>query len=608
MDVDASIHKVIAPHLQLMREEVREGWPTLDPELALLHWLCERNKVKVPIAQFLPNVPRGSRSLPEKWCRGGDSSGSTATPGPLPPLSSRPATSSGGPEKESFRTMPVLHSLQQIESDTAKDAYQGRGRLEALRNNGEKMRGVITNMRQELRGKFVSRVPLLSVLSQEEHLAVVGKLRPRSCSANDLIVQEGQFGDQLFIVERGVCEASSPSLPSCALHREDFFGELAVLYRHRYMATVLAKTSVTLLTLSRDDLLSSIREGTIERLLTATRVRLFASIPLLRTLTAQQKLTVARRLRYDVWPAGSTFARQGAHVTSDNRRLWIIEEGSCQKEVKGPSPHTSLVTDMLQSLTEAVAAPPHAEWPKHELELKEAECLEVQRVTEGRAGRNSKESGEKGRFSSDKLLSGQYFGMLSMFYGSPQSCTVWAETEVKSLSISHEELMDIFHDGDEGGRMKSAVQKSMRCHLIQQIEQLQDKDDEAILMVEAHTKEVAYKRWDVVFHQRDKLDTIFILAEGSLVEYAGDIPVMQDGDLQVGRAAPLRLPEEALDRNLPGTHFGSHCLTEALAAQSTSLVASTNCIMLRIPGFVVRQVLKKRGLERKTSIRTSKIL
>jgi len=445
----------------------------------------------------------------------------------------------------------------------------------------------------------------------------VGKLQPRNLNANDLIVQEGQFGDELFIVERGVCEASSPSLPSCELHREDFFGELAVIYRHRYTVTVVAKTSVTLLALRREDLLSAIREGTMERLLTATRVRLFGSVPLLRTLTAQQKLSVARRLRCDVWPAGTTLARQGAHVASDTRRMWIIEEGSCRKEVKGSSPHTSLVMDMFQGLTEAVAAPHDAEWQKHERELKKAEFLEVQRVTGGRAGGKTEERKEKGR-SCETLLSGQYFSMLSMFYGSPQSCTVTAETEVKTLSISYSELMDVFDDGDEGSFIKSTVQKSMRCHLIRQLEQLEDKDEEAILMVEAHTKEVAYKKWDVVFHQRDKLDTIFILAEGSLVEYAGDIPAFQGDDLQAERAALLRLPEEGcraqasapstVDRNLPGTHFGSHCLKEALAAQSTSLVASTDCVMLRIPGFVVRQVLKKRGLARQSTIRASKIL
>lgn len=511
-----------------------------------------------PVADMATSPRSRSGSKITKDGFEGGSSASTASPVLVPPLSSSVCSSSDAyssqynsrashisqTEKALEERLGVAHglrSLEHISEHSEKDAAQFAGRTDALKKNNEQMRGVITNLRQELRGKFVAKVPLLStnVLTQEEQVTVVGKLKPKNFNADDVIVKEGHLGDELFIIERGLCEASTPSLPSCELGREEFFGELAVIYARPYPVTISAKTNVTLLSLSRADLLSSIGEETLTRLFNATRVRLFGNVPLLSNLSPRQKLCVAERLRSDVWPAGTVLARQRSHVIPDTRRLYIIEEGSCKKE----------------------------------------------------------ESGKK-----QTVLPGQHFGMVSMFFGSPQSSTISAETEVKTLSISHSEMLQICDDGAEGEGIKSAVQKSMRCYLIRQLEALQDKEDDVIEMIEGHAKEVSFKKWDLVFRQGDKLDAIFILEEGSLIEYAGDMTSLEDAAPGSGDAPNTE------DRNLPGTHFGAKCLQDSFAAMPTTLAASTDSTMLRIPGFVLRGMLKRRTIGRRSSLKDSIIL
>merc|ERR1712226_1654117 len=99
-------------------------------------------------------------------------------------------------------------------------------------------------MRQELRGKFLARVPLftLSVLTQEEQFKLVGKLRPWTIEQNHTIISEGETGDKLYILECGECEVvkktNGRDVVVAKLKNGAFFGEIAVLYDIPRSATV----------------------------------------------------------------------------------------------------------------------------------------------------------------------------------------------------------------------------------------------------------------------------------------------------------------------------------------------------------------------------------
>merc|ERR1719183_1515278 len=100
---------------------------------------------------------------------------------------------------------------------------------------------------------------------------LVGKLRPWNFKEGEHIGTEGEIGDKLYIIERGMCEVLVAEKMRGVIGREEFFGELAVMYATPRTATVRAKTDVTCLSLSRDDLNSTISASKIAKLAVVAR-------------------------------------------------------------------------------------------------------------------------------------------------------------------------------------------------------------------------------------------------------------------------------------------------------------------------------------------------
>merc|ERR1719324_2118538 len=75
-----------------MRGAVAAFWPSLEPELCLIHWLCVRNNLKPPSVSLQKINPNGPSTTEGKFTNRGLSPDSEATT--LPALSARetPAT------------------------------------------------------------------------------------------------------------------------------------------------------------------------------------------------------------------------------------------------------------------------------------------------------------------------------------------------------------------------------------------------------------------------------------------------------------------------------------------------------------------------------------
>lgn len=83
---------------------------------------------------------------------------------------------------------------------------------------------------------------------------LASEFRPAQAGAGEVIVRQGDIGDQLFLVEEGDLEVSSEiggrRKRLGALGPGDVFGEFALVSRSPRMATVTALSPVRLLTLS----------------------------------------------------------------------------------------------------------------------------------------------------------------------------------------------------------------------------------------------------------------------------------------------------------------------------------------------------------------------
>jgi monovalent cation:H+ antiporter, CPA1 family len=132
---------------------------------------------------------------------------------------------------------------------------------------------------EELRPRpreLLARVPFFRALPTDEFDRIAGLLRPRTFLADDVIVVEGDVGDSMFLIGRGVVRVSvggggTGIVPIATLLAGEFFGEMAVLSANPRTATVTAVTHCTLYELTRGDLEAiALVAPTVDQILAAT--------------------------------------------------------------------------------------------------------------------------------------------------------------------------------------------------------------------------------------------------------------------------------------------------------------------------------------------------
>jgi len=87
----------------------------------------------------------------------------------------------------------------------------------------------------------------------------------RNVDAGKIIFQEGEEGDQMFIIQDGSVKVSrnigGKEQILAILHKGDFFGEMAIVTRVKRSATVTALGSVKLLAFNREGFLNMINKN-----------------------------------------------------------------------------------------------------------------------------------------------------------------------------------------------------------------------------------------------------------------------------------------------------------------------------------------------------------
>lgn len=528
---DLQMQLMLAPHLKSLRQDMSCSFPGSDPEAFLISWLCERNDVEPPKQAALA----------------GNSGGKPEAKAPtfaLAPLTELPKLVPSDLEVFSKRE-PIDVGTQGFASEPKAHLMQDR--LNLWVNRRGQAEHVTCNMKDELRRKLLSKVAVFSgMLSQDEQYMLAGQFQQRSFCSRQSIVQQGIVGNELFVLQDGVCDVFCDSAKGPVavgeLQKGGFFGELSLLYERPYAATVNAKTNVTALVLSREDVCMAFGTDYLERMHRAAHVRIFNSIPLLSQLRGDVKLDIARLLRSDTWSAGEVLAKQSSYSSAP--RMYILEKGQCQKVYEGFTTWT---------------------------------------LEDGRRPRPP-----------EVLHPGQHFEMLSMFFGSPASCTITAQTVANTVSLGLEELMDVCESWGDAEFM--ALQTSMWCHLLRQIPQFQTLEDELLTALSQHAKETTYKPWDVIFYKGKRHDTVLILQKGRLFELEGEVLIHKAaaaGTEVLSEDAELRRPGRGLEHSQPGRYFGTQCFRDQQATAPTTLVARSDCTMLCIPGSILRGILKR---------------
>jgi len=111
--------------------------------------------------------------------------------------------------------------------------------------------------RRSVYEEFLKGVPILQTMEAYERTTMCDALVTKSYAKGDVIVKQGDPGDMFFILEEGECIVEkvyvegTPAQEVLQYKSGDYFGELALLNNDTRAASVVAKSDVRLLTLSR---------------------------------------------------------------------------------------------------------------------------------------------------------------------------------------------------------------------------------------------------------------------------------------------------------------------------------------------------------------------
>jgi len=160
----------------------------------------------------------------------------------------------GGGGRDFFGELALLYNAPRAASVTAVSACKAW----ALdRTTFKTIMQDCATKQSNLYRAFLDKVPLLSTLSAYEKLQLADALRPTNYDRNQVIIREGEEGNDFFIVEEGevICskrdgsgdemEVSDPLGPG------SYFGELALLNNDVRAATVRALSPARVLAVDR---------------------------------------------------------------------------------------------------------------------------------------------------------------------------------------------------------------------------------------------------------------------------------------------------------------------------------------------------------------------
>ena len=156
---------------------------------------------------------------------------------------------------------------------------------------------------------------------------VIGAMEEKAFSSGDVVIQQGDEGDCLYIVDSGELDCFK-ILPGTSKEKflktyvaGEAFGELALLYNCPRAATIKAKTSCILWSLDRDTFNNIVKESA--RMKRQKYETFLKSVEILSTMDEYEISVVSEALRRCVFREGEYIIRQG----EVGDVFYIIEEG-----------------------------------------------------------------------------------------------------------------------------------------------------------------------------------------------------------------------------------------------------------------------------------------
>lgn len=186
----------------------------------------------------------------------------------------------------------------------------------------EKDKITYERLRKRLSGKW-----LFESVQSEDKDTLVNAMREEIYHKGDVVIKQGDLGDRLFIVEKGIfnCYMDKNNEPSVLLkvyEEGEMFGELALIYNCPRTATMIADSDYcTVFSLERETFNHIVNFNTIKR--NEERLKMLANVPILKTLGQYERSKILDACRHVEFDQGEYVIIEG----EPGEEFYILLEG-----------------------------------------------------------------------------------------------------------------------------------------------------------------------------------------------------------------------------------------------------------------------------------------
>jgi CRP-like cAMP-binding protein len=185
----------------------------------------------------------------------------------------------------------------------------------------------------------LSEIQLLAELDSVELSAVATKMQAHEMDEGDIVFKEGDSGESLYFVARGLVEVVSASRKLGRLGRGQCFGEFSFLTGQSRAATVRTLERSELLELSASEMNSVVqahprlRDVLYQMYRDRALVNVLARSPLFEMLGVRDRERIAANVKLETFTAGVSVFRAG----EEGGALYIIKSGSVEVRARTPA-------------------------------------------------------------------------------------------------------------------------------------------------------------------------------------------------------------------------------------------------------------------------------
>lgn len=185
-------------------------------------------------------------------------------------------------------------------------------------NKREDFRPRVIPKSDDQKSRIVERLSksfMFSVLENHEKNIIVDAMEEKNCNSGDVIIRQGEEGNELYVVDSGKLECSKVYEGSAepkvlkTYHSGEAFGELALLYNAPRAATITAKTNCKLWVLDRGTFNHIVKDAAMKK--REKYEQFLATVEVLQSLENYERMQIADALKPASFAEGEYVIKQG---------------------------------------------------------------------------------------------------------------------------------------------------------------------------------------------------------------------------------------------------------------------------------------------------------